>query len=207
MRVLVATNMYPSRERSWLGPFVHGQVEAFRRRDDLEVELFAFPPGPRNLARATIELRRRYRGQRFDVVHAHFGLTAWPALLARLGPVAVTLHGTDLFHPRSNRITRAAVPFTALPATVSRGLSEKLPGAGVTRRVAVLPMGIDLARFRSIPRREARERLGLDPEGPYLLFPSDPARKVKRFDRALEAAGDVPLLRMGRVPPDEVPYW
>ena len=50
MRVLVVTNMYPTRERPWLGPFVRDQVEAFRRRDDLEVELFAFAPGPRNLA-------------------------------------------------------------------------------------------------------------------------------------------------------------
>jgi teichuronic acid biosynthesis glycosyltransferase TuaC len=73
--------------------------------------------------------------------------------------------------------------------------------------VAVLPVGIDLRRFRPIPRREARDRLGLDPDGPYLLFPHDPARPLKRFDRAREVAGDVPLLQMGRVPPDEVPYW
>ncbi len=71
----------------------------------------------------------------------------------------------------------------------------------------MLPVGIALERFRPIPRAEARERLGLDPAGPYLLFPHDPARPLKRFDRAREAAGDVPLLTMGAVPPDEVPYW
>jgi teichuronic acid biosynthesis glycosyltransferase TuaC len=73
--------------------------------------------------------------------------------------------------------------------------------------VAVLPVGIDLHRLRPIPRPEARARLGLDPEGPYLLFPHDPARPLKRVDRAREAAGDVPLLTMGRVAPEEVPYW
>ena len=207
MRVLVVTNMYPSRERPWLGPFVRDQVEAFRRRDDLEVELFAFGTGPRNLARAAVDLRRRYKGQRFDIVHAHFGLTAWPALLARLGPVVVTLHGNDLFHPRSKRLTRAVLPLTALPAAVSREFSGRLPGAGTTRRVAVLPVGIDLGRFRAIPRREARERLGLDPQRPYLLFPHDPSRPLKRFDRAQEAAAGTTLLTMGRVPPAEVPFW
>jgi teichuronic acid biosynthesis glycosyltransferase TuaC len=172
--------------------------------------VFAFDPRLRGYPRAAWEMRRRYgrgRGPRFDVVHAHFGLTAWPALAARLGPVVVTLHGNDLFHPRSNRITRAALPFTALPAAVSREFSGLVPGAGTTRRVAVLPVGIDLARFRPIPRAEARARLGLDPEGPYLLFPHDPARPLKRVDRAHEAAGDVRLLTMGRVPPAEVPYW
>jgi glycosyltransferase involved in cell wall biosynthesis len=207
VHALVVTNLYPTPERPEYGRFVRDQVEALRRRSDVEVELFSFPPGFRSYPAAARALRRRYRGRRFDVVHAHFGLTAWPALLARLGPVVVTLHGNDLFHPRSNRITRAALPFTALPAAVSREFAANLRGAGTTRRVAVLPVGIDLGRFRPIPRREARERLGLDPDGRYLLFPHDPERPLKRFDRAQEAAGDVPLLHMGRVAPDEVPYW
>jgi teichuronic acid biosynthesis glycosyltransferase TuaC len=207
VRALVVTNLYPTPERPEYGRFVLDQVEALRRRDDVEIEVFSFPPGLRSYPAAARELRRRHTRGEFDVVHAHFGLTAWPAILARLGPVVVTLHGNDLFHPRSNRITRAALPFTALPAAVSREFSENIPGAGTTRRVAVLPVGIDLQRFRPIPRREARERLGLDPDGPYLLFPHDPARPLKRFDRARELADDVPLLRMGRVAPDEVPYW
>jgi teichuronic acid biosynthesis glycosyltransferase TuaC len=207
VRALVVTNMYPSPERPQLGSFVRDQVEALRRRDDVEVELFAFSPGLRAYPAAARELRRRYRGRRFDIVHAHFGLVAWPALVAHLGPVVVTLHGNDLFHPRSNRITRAALPFTALPAAVSREFSANLPGAGTTRRVAVLPVGIDLERFRPIPRAEARAHLGLDPDRPYLLFPHDPARPLKRFDRAQEAAGSTTLLTMGRVPFDEVPYW
>jgi hypothetical protein len=99
------------------------------------------------------------------------------------------------------------LPLTALPAAVSRAFSANLPGAGTKRRVAVLPVGIALERFRPIPRAEARAHLGLDAAGPYLLFPHDPARPLKRFDRAQEAAGDVPLLTMGGVPPDEVPYW
>jgi glycosyltransferase involved in cell wall biosynthesis len=208
VRALIVTNMYPTPERPEYGRFVLDQVEALRRHPEVELEVFSFPPGLRSYPAAARALRRRYgRSHRFDVVHAHFGLTAWPALLARLGPVVVTLHGNDLFHPRSNRITRAALPFTALPAAVSREFSENLPGAGTTRRVAVLPVGIDLHRFRPIPRREARERLGLDPDGPYLLFPHDPSRPLKRHDRAVEAAGDTPLLTMGRVAPDEVPYW
>jgi glycosyltransferase involved in cell wall biosynthesis len=207
VRVLVVTNMYPTRRRPAAGPFVRDQVQALRRRADLDVELHAFGPGPRALARAAFGLRRRFRGQRFDVVHAHFGLTAWPALLARLGPVVVTLHGNDLFVPRSRRATKLALPFVALPAAVSRAFSANLPGAGTRRRVAVLPVGIDAARFRPIPRAEARARLGLDPDEPCLLFPHDPARPLKRFDRAREAAGDTRLLTMGNVAPEEVPYW
>src|SRR5215218_5643285 len=197
--------MYPTPERPWLGPFVRDQVEALRRRDDVDVELFAFGPGPRALARAALTLGSRYRGRRFDIVHAHFGLTAWPAVLARLGPVVVTLHGNDLLVRRSYYVTRAALPFTALTAAVSREFSANLPGAGSRRRVAVLPVGIDVHRFRPIPRAEARARIGLDPDGPYLLFPHDPSRPLKRHDRAVEAAAGVRLLTLGGVPPEAVP--
>jgi len=207
LRALVVSNMYPSPERPANGPFVRDQVEALRRRGDVEVELFTFPPGTPNYLRAARDLRRRYRGQRFDVVHAHFGLTAWPALLARLGPVVVTLHGNDLLHPRSRPVTQAALPFTALAATVSSAFSENLPGAGHSRRVAVLPCGVDLTRFRPIPRDEARARLGLPRDEPVLLFPHEPSRPLKRFERARELAGDVRLLTLGGVDPSEVPYW
>jgi glycosyltransferase involved in cell wall biosynthesis len=71
----------------------------------------------------------------------------------------------------------------------------------------VLPCGVDLHRFRRIPRAEARAALGLDPAGPYLLFPADPARPEKRHDLARQVAGDVPLLALGRVEPARVPLW
>jgi teichuronic acid biosynthesis glycosyltransferase TuaC len=207
VRALVVTNMWPSDAAPQRGIFVRDQVEALQRRDDVAVEVFAFPPGPRALLRACATIRRATCGRHFDVVHAHFGLASLPALAARRAPVVVTLHGNDLFVRRSRLVTRAALPFTALPAAVSRAFSRNLPGAGRSRRVAVLPVGISLERFRPIPRAEARARLGLDPEGPYLLFPHDPARPLKRIDRAREAAGDVPLLTLGSAPPEEVPYW
>jgi teichuronic acid biosynthesis glycosyltransferase TuaC len=208
MRALVVTNMHPTAARPALGRFVHDQVQALRRLDGVDVELFAFPSGLRSYPRAARELRRRYRGERFDVIHAHFGLTAWPALALRGAPHVVTFHGTDLAHPRSGRLSRAALRFLDLAATVSASLAhDRLPGAGVRRLVAVLPCGVDLERFRPLPRAEARARLGLDSDAPCLLFPADPARAEKRFDRAQAVAGDVRLLTLGNVHPDEVPLW
>jgi teichuronic acid biosynthesis glycosyltransferase TuaC len=209
MRALIVTNMWPTASNPALGSFVRDQVDALRERDDVEVEVFAFPPG--RYLHAARELRRRHRGADFDVVHAHFGLTAWPALALRGPAHAVTLHGTDLRHPRSRRITRAALPFLDLVAAVSEDLARDVPGAGEGdgrgRRVAVLPCGVDLDRFAPIPRAEARARLGLPVDEPCVLFPADPARPGKRFDRAREVAGDARLLALGRVHPFEVPLY
>ena len=205
MRALIVTNMWPTASEPALGSFVRDQVDALRELDGVEVEVFAFPPG--GYLRAARALRRRYRGERFDIIHAHFGLTAWPAL-ALAGPQhVVTLHGTDLRHPRSRRITRAALPLLDLVAAVSPELAREVPGAGTRRQVAVLPCGVDLDRFEPIPRAEARERLNLPGDEPCLLFPADPARAVKRFDRAQQVAGDTRLLTLGRVHPFEVPLY
>jgi teichuronic acid biosynthesis glycosyltransferase TuaC len=207
MRALIVTSMWPSPAAPARGSFVRDQVEALRALDGVDVEVFAFPP--KGYAHAARELRRRFRDERFDVVHAHFGLTAWPALAVRHAPRVVTLHGTDLRHPRSRRITAAALPRYDLVAAVSPELAREVPGAGGRRRVAVLPCGVALDRFRPMPRVEARERLGLDPAGRYLLFPSDPARAAKRPDRARELAEATraQLLSLGRVDPSQVPSF
>jgi teichuronic acid biosynthesis glycosyltransferase TuaC len=209
MRALVVTNMYPTPARPALGSFVRDQVEALRRIDGVQIELFAFAPGAAGgYVKAARELRRRHRDERYDVVHAHFGLTAWPALAAAAKAHAVTLHGTDLVHPRSRAITLAALPFLDLVATVSEPLAAELPRWGVRGTRAVLPTGVDLERFKPIPRAEARAALNLAPTGRYLLFPADPTRREKRHDRARAlVGGEAELLTLGNVDPATVPQY
>jgi teichuronic acid biosynthesis glycosyltransferase TuaC len=210
MRALVVTNMYPTPARPALGSFVRDQVEALRRIEGIEVEVFAFQPGsPGAYVNAARHLRRIRGNDGFDVVHAHFGLTSWPAFAAKGHAHAVTLHGTDLTHPRSRAITLAALPLMDLVATVSQPLATQLPRWATRKQCAVLPAGVATDRFRPIPRREAREALGLDPNRPYLLFPADPKRPEKRYDRAaaLAAEQNTRLLALGSTDPEEVPLW
>jgi teichuronic acid biosynthesis glycosyltransferase TuaC len=208
MRALVVTNMYPTPTRPELGSFVRDQVEALRRIDGVEIELFAFSPGGAGAYVKAAQHLRRHRTNRYEVVHAHFGLTAWPAFAARGGARAVTLHGTDLVHPRSRALTLAALPFLDLVATVSEPLARQVPGWAVRGQSAVLPCGVDVERFRPIPRDEARHALGLQPAGRYVLFPADPSRPEKRYDRALAAVeGHAEILTLGNVDPQRVPLY
>ena len=209
MRVLVVTNMWPSPERPALGGFVRDQVDALREIDGLELELYAFQGGgPSEYVRAAREVRRRYANERFDVVHAHYGLTAWCSLGVRGAPHVVTFHGTDLAHRAVGPMSRAVARLVDAPAPVSASLARtRLPGAGRARRVPVLPCGVNLERFSPRDRREARSALGLDADARYLLFPADPRRPEKRHDRArtlAERAG-AELLSYDNTHPDQVP--
>ena len=203
VRVLVVSNMWPTPERPALGTFVRDQVEALRRRTDVEVDLATFGPGALHYLTAIPGLTRR---RHYDVVHAHFGLTAVPALAAGATIRGVTLHGTDLISPRSRRVTLAVLPrydVVGVPSTRAKALLPEPQRA----RAGVLPCGIDLATFSPIDRAEARRALGLDPSRPFAVFPYDPARAVKRHDLALQAAGTHHLQTLGREPRYRMRLW
>jgi teichuronic acid biosynthesis glycosyltransferase TuaC len=207
VRALVVSNMQSSAGHPARGVFVRDQVDALRQLDGIDVELYEFAPGPRALATAAWDLRRRYRGERLDVVHAHFGLSAWPALAVRARVHALTVHGSDVSHPRTRRLTRAAIPRMDILAAASAELAQRLPAG--RERAQVLPCGVNLDRFHPISRAGARAELGLDPEQPLLLFGADPARPEKRYDRALALAraADVELRALGAIDPNRVPLW
>lgn len=203
MRALIVSNMWPTPERPALGTFVRDQVEALQRRDDVEIALATFPPGGSSYLRAVPALRRQ---PRVDVVHAHFGLTALPALAVRAQVRGVTLHGTDLIAPRSRRITAAVLPRYSVVGVPSPAAVELLPGAA-RDRAQLLPCGVNLQQFAEIERAEARTALGLDPAAPFALFPYDPARANKRHDLAARASGSHRLVTLGSEPRDRLRLW
>ena len=120
----------------------------------------------------------------------------------------MTLHGNDLFHPRSNRHhARRAAVHGAARGGLAR-VQREHPGAGTTRarrgaarRHRPRPLPPD-------PAREARERLGLDPDGAVPAVPrtTRPAAQALR-PRARGGRRRAAAARSGRVAPDEVPYW
>jgi teichuronic acid biosynthesis glycosyltransferase TuaC len=213
VRALVVSNMLPDERHPERGRFVRDQVDALRRLPELDVDLYEFAPGARGLVNAARALRRRDGDGPVDIVHAHFGLSAWPAFAVRARARGLTVHGTDVRHPRTRQATRAALPLMTLVGAVSAELIDELPGRAARRRARVLPCGVDLERFRALPRAQARGALDLDPTGTYLLFPADPARAGKRYDRALALtralASDYKpqLLALGGVAPERVPLW
>jgi glycosyltransferase involved in cell wall biosynthesis len=212
LRVLVVTNITPDESAPWRGRFVREQVDALRE-EGIDVELLSFPVGRRHYLPAVTGIRRLLRRERFEVVHAHYGLAGWCAALAGARPLVVTFHGTDVRHPITGFLSRRLVGRLDLAAPVSRALlaSEggrpalpSRPGA-----TAILPTGANLDRFRPASRAEARERIGLAPDGRYLLFPAAQSRPVKRYDRAVELARrlDAELLSGDGLDTDLMPTW
>jgi glycosyltransferase involved in cell wall biosynthesis len=211
VRVLVVTNFMPDASAPQRGRWVRDQVDEVRRRG-VEVDLFEFARGRDEYLPATRRLRTLLRRERFDLVHAHYGLAGWVARLAGAKPLVVTFHGTDVRHHLVGHLSCRLAWRVDLVAGVSRGLFEPedgRPGLPAVPGSAVLPCGPDLRRFEPLPRAEARRRLGLDPERACLFFPANPARPEKRHDRAaaVAAACEADLLSGGSIEPEQMPLW
>lgn len=211
MRVLVVTNFVADAQAPQRGRWVRDQV-AETRRLGVDVKLFSFPRGSRHYLPAAARLRRLLRRESFDLVHVHYGLTAWSALLAGARPLVVTFHGTDVRHPIVGPLSRRLAWRADLVAAVSRALfgpEDDRAGLPAVPGSAVLPCGPDLRRFRPMPRTDARRELGLDTDGRYLFFPANPERPEKRVDRARELARacGAELLTGGSIEPEQMSHW
>lgn len=176
---------------------------------------------PAILASELLRLRRELSSFNPDLIHAHYGtVTAlFCALVCRL-PMVVTFRGSDLQRPTSSSWLRFAASrvfsdFACLRASAIICVSEELlPNLRFGRSHAVvIPSGIDLARFRPMPKDEVRRCLGWAQEPLIVVFEGrDPVHK--RLDLAQSAIAQasrrlgrpVTLYRLdGTLPHDRMP--
>jgi glycosyltransferase involved in cell wall biosynthesis len=230
MRVLAVTNMYPTPDHPALGTFVEQQVVGLRRAG-AEVHVLLADRGRDGIS-AYKGLSRRVAAEaaafRPDLLHVMYGgVMAGSAVAALPGvPTVLSFCGSDLLgellsgHLRrwiagygvwcSHRAARKAhgivVKSTNLRDALPRGIDQS--------RVAIIPNGIDLQRFRPMDRRAACMRLGWDPATFNILFPTnagDPRKRLPLAQAAIESmrAGGVAveLHQLKGVPHPEVPLW
>lgn len=219
MRILMITSEWPTPERPNAVPFVVRQVD-FLRRAGLEVDVFHFRGG-KNLFRymqAWFRVRSTLAQTSYDLIHAQFGQSGLLALFPKRLPLVVTFRGDDLEgivgddrkYMLAGKILRQVSQFVAKRADavilVSAHFSKYLSRKDVT----VLPSGLDLTLFRTMPREEARQRLGLPANQTLVLFAGNPAEARKRFTLAQAVVNNIPgaqLVVAWNVPHAQIPLF
>ncbi len=222
-RILVVTNLWPTESDPGYGSFVQAQMESLR---PLGVEfdtLFIDGRASRwNYLRGVRQMRALLRKNRYDLVHAHFGLSGWVARCQLRVPVVVSFMGDDVLgRPRQDgtitpygRFLQASSFLLARMVAASIVKSQQMKSKLRLASAEVIPNGVDLNAFQPIERNEARRALGLDPAKKYVLFPYDPAEQRKRYDliqaAVAEAQADDPtieILLVRGVPRHRMPLY
>jgi glycosyltransferase involved in cell wall biosynthesis len=223
MKVLVVTNLWPYEADPSYGCFVKAQMESLRPLGvDYDVLFINGRESRWNYMRALPQLWHRLRTCRYDLIHAHMGLSGLVARCQISVPLVVSFMGFDVtgkfkgsdhisafgrfYQLSSFLLARLASAVIVKTAELKRRL--KLEAA------QVIPNGVDLDLFQPTDQAEARRSLGLDRQKKLVLFPYDPQRPVKRLDllesavgRARQAIPELEILRVSGVPQSYMPLY
>jgi glycosyltransferase involved in cell wall biosynthesis len=182
-------------------PFLNAQGTSLSAKG-VTVEYFRLQgKGIKGYLKKVRELRKYLKEHTFHLLHAHYALSGWVAVLAFPSvPIVLSLMGTDAYgeyigknkvHFKSRLVTSLTCliqPFVNAIISKSAFIEQHVYRKNISY---VIPNGVRLEQFK-IYNREIRNELGLNSEKKYILFLGDPAYKRKNFELALEA---VKLLR------------
>jgi glycosyltransferase involved in cell wall biosynthesis len=179
IRMLVLTNMYPTPAEPDFGCFVKDQVDDLRRLGvDATVLAFDGRSRRRQYLATAPRLRRALRRDRYDIVHAHYGLSGALASLQLATPVVTTFHGSDAWVPWERRVSwlvaRRTQPIAVAPVVAANLGIHDAP---------IIPCAVDLDAFTPVDRAEARRTLGWPAAGPCVLFPAARSDRSKAMNK------------------------
>jgi glycosyltransferase involved in cell wall biosynthesis len=202
VRILLVSNMYPSRRRPEFGVFVANLADALRARGHTVDEAvlrsgrrgrLATPLAYLGLLLRALGLARRSRP---DVVYAHYLVPSGLIGLACRRPVVATAHGGDVRNAcrggALGALSRLVVSRSAAVVCVSRYLAGQLPGS--PGRLEVIDCGVDTTRFTPAERAPG--------QGPRFLYVGSLTgrKNVGRLLQAFERLGEGSLTVVGGGP-------
>ena len=203
-RVVAPVPWFPSRDERFGDYACFARTPLRERRNGIDVlhpRYLTIPKIGMTLAPLLLALGARRAVQRlrdegfdFDLIDAHYfypdGVAA--ALLSRWfgRPFCVTARGSDINliarHALPRRWMRWAARQAAACIGVSAALVQAMRAAGLqARQLLTMRNGVDLQRFRPLPRDEARAQLGL--EGHPLLLSVGNLIPLKGHDLSIDA--------------------
>ena len=221
--VLVVTNLWPTRADPGFGSFVKAQMESLRPFGvDFDVLFINGRESTWNYLWGIRQVRRQLRAKRYDLIHAHFGLSGWVARFEWRVPLVVSFMGDDVLGrpTRNGRITPAGhllrISGFILARLATAVIVKSSPMAAQLRLPSahVIPNGVDLNLFRPMEQAQARQSLGLASGKKFVLFPYNRNEPRKRFDLIEAAVGlarqHVPNLELvvaHGLPQEQIPLY
>ncbi len=182
MKVLFVSS---GNSKEGLSPIIKNQADSLTSQG-VKLNLFTInEKGFLGYVKTIPKLRKYLKKNQYDLIHAHYSLSAYVASLAGSNPLVVSLMGSDV---REVWYNRAVIKFFSLffwskTIVKSRDMQNTLG----LKNAIVVPNGVDLKKFRPIDRIRAIEDTGWDKSKRHILFAANPNRPEKNFKIAKKA--------------------
>lgn len=173
-----------------ISPIVENQARSIER---LGFKVSFFPiqgSGLLGYIKAIPKLRAHLNSHTYDLLHAHYSLSAYVAGLAcRKIPVVCSLMGSDV-HVKT--FQNKLIPYFAKhlwAKTIVK--SDQMKDMLAPLDLLVVPNGVDFDRFLPLEKVACQKQLGWNLNRQHILFAANPDRPVKNFSLAKSAVSDL----------------
>jgi teichuronic acid biosynthesis glycosyltransferase TuaC len=201
-----------------VSPFIKSQAEVLMGCG-VDVQFFSvLGTGVSGYINSAKRLHAFLKDNKFDIIHAHYTLCGWVALLARPKiPVVLSFMGEDVYgtYYKPNKVKLSSRYLTVLTyliqpfvnAIISK--SRNIDNYVYRRRIAcIIPNGVKLDQFQNY-EKDFREELGLNPKKKYILFLANREDNIKNFKLLQEAFefikdGNIEILNPYPVPHEKI---
>ena len=187
MKVLICA----SGNAGQLSPFVQEQADSLKKLG-IQIDYFLITGnGVLGYLKNYPLLIKTIKGKKYNLIHAHYGLSGLLATLQKITPVIITFHGSDVNMKKN-------LPFSLLASRLSYDnifvhhyLPKKLKVSG--KNIHIIPCGVNLDIFSPMNKIIARDKLGWNKKKNYILFSSGFDNPVKNAALAKSALKSIDL--------------
>lgn len=174
-----------------ISPIVRNQGESLKNGIDLDYFTIV-GKGAKGYLKNILRLRRFLTTNTYDLIHAHYTLSGWVAVLSFSQlPIIVSYMGSDTYGSYKENGKRKFLsntqllsakllqPFVKSIIVKSKNLEKYIYLKG---KVNTIPNGVNFDTFRPQNKNTAKKLIGLDPKTKYVLFLGDRNNKRKNFN-------------------------
>jgi len=162
----------------------------------------------------SFRLRNFLRISDYDILHAHYGISALGTLLARREEkLVVSFMGDDLIgsNSKDGRVTNRSILLAKFNSFIARWFydysivkSKEMFLFLRPFKASIIPNGVDISIFKPVNKSKARDVLGLGSVEQIVIFVSDISRSEKNYKLAYEAVKLVANQKIKLIPVSDV---
>ena len=193
-----------------ISPIVKNQGESIKKQD-IDLEYYTIKgKGVKGYVKAIFKLRKHLKNNSYDIVHAHYSLSAFVASLAGATPLIVSLMGSDVKANYWIKFIIYIFDFLSWSSIIVKSEDMKL-SLGI-KKSKVIPNGINMDRFIPMNQTLAQKKLNWDNSKKHILFAGNSSRKVKNFQLAKKSFDllnnkNMELHTLTDIPNEDMPYY
>ncbi|MFW5793369.1 MAG: glycosyltransferase family 4 protein [Bacteroidota bacterium] len=195
MRILFVSS---GKENGIPGPIIKSQAESINSKGYKVAHFSVDKKGLNGYLQECIRLRRVLKKNQYDIIHAHYGLTAIISLLAKRNQkLVVSFMGDDLVGSRKadGNITKLSILFSRINACMAKWFydfsivksNQMAKQLFKDTKFEVVPNGVNISKFNPESKQNARKKLRISPDREIAIFVSKPERVEKNFNLAKNA--------------------